>query len=161
MTTRASKFEIYWVRGLPPGLFGEAYGIVTGSEIVVDEYRSEHFLLTQRPNEAMQMWAFDIFGKSFPAEFGPVNADFAMSEAYRQLENDLQSLLALRATEVGRPDLAYARFELEKRPSPFVGCWMRGLFTAQLVAVKQATKCLSLVTYLGLLQQIKVARAVV
>jgi len=144
------------LRRLPAGVFGEAYAIVTGTEVAQGEYRAEHFMLTQRPNEALQMGAVDISGKSFPVELGTVDADFAIAEAYRQAEIDLLFLLEQRATELGRPDLAYLPFELEQCPSPFVGCWIRGRFTKQLMAIKDATKCPSLARYLSLLQQISV-----
>jgi hypothetical protein len=143
---------------LPAGVFGEAYAIVTGTEVAQGEYRAEHFILTQRPSEALHMGAVDISGNSFPTELGIVDTDFALAEAYRQVEIDLLLLLEKRATELGRPDLAYLPFELEQRPSPFVGCWMRGRFTNQLMAVKDATKCPSLARYLSLLQQISVIR---
>ena len=159
MTDNTSKYVVYTLRRLPAGVFGEAYAIVTGTEVTQGEYRAEHFILTQRPSEALQMGAVDISSKSFPAELGAVDADFAMAEAYRQAEIDMLLLLEQRAAALGRPDLAYLPFELEQRTSPIVGCWMQGRFTKQLIAIKGATKCPSLARYLALLQQISVVRS--
>lgn len=146
------------LHGLPAGVFGETYVIVTGTELSIGEYSAEYFILTQRPSEALHMGAFVISGNSFPTELGTVDTDFALSEAYVQAEIDMLLLLEKRATELGRPDIAYLPFELKQRPSPFVGCWMRGCFTNQLMAVKDATKSPSLASYLSLLKQISVTR---
>lgn len=158
MTDTTSKYVIYMLHRLPAGVFGEAYAIATGTEVAHGEYRAEHFILTQRPNEALKIGTVDISGKSFPAELGTVDADFAIAEAHRQAEIDLLFLLEQRASELGRPDLAYLPFDLKQCPSPLVGCWMRGRFMKQLMAIKDATKCPSLARYLSLLQQISVIR---
>lgn len=158
MTDKTFEYTIYTLRGLPAGVFGEAYAIVTGTEVAQGEYRAEYFILTQRPTESLHMGAFDISGNSFPAELGTVDTIFVQTEARQQVDIDLHLLLEKRATELGRPDVAYLPFELEQRSSPFVGCWMRGCFTNQLMTVKDATKCPELARYLSLLQQITVIR---
>jgi len=105
-----------------------------------------------------RVFHFDISGNSFPAELGTVDTIFVQAEAKQQIDMDILLLLEKRATELGRPDVAYLPFELEQRSSPFVGCWMRGCFMKQLMAVKDATKCPELAGYLSLLQQISVVR---
>lgn len=157
MTEEISKFAIYTLRQLPAGMFGETYVVVTGTEMAPGEYFAEHFILTQRPAEALQQGSVAISGKSFPEELGRVDFDFVLAEAYRQAEIDLLWLVEKRATELARPDLAYLPFDLKSCASPFVGCWMRGCFTAQLMVIKGATKCPSLTRYLDLLQQINKA----
>lgn len=144
------------VQGLPAGIFGEAYVIVTGIEVAAVQYRTEQFILTQRPQEAMYMDAFEINGTSFPAELGKVDMDFAMTEGLARAEFNVLDLLEKRSNELGRPDLACLRFELGRRPSPFVGCKMRGRFVEQLTAVKNATRCRSFANYLSLLDQVSV-----
>ncbi|MEO6918677.1 MAG: hypothetical protein ABI171_06615 [Collimonas sp.] len=158
MTDNMSKYTIYTLRGLPAGVFGEAYAIVTGTEVDQGEYTAEHFILTQLPNEALHMGTFDISGNSFPTELGIVDTDFALTEAQHQVEIDLFALLEKRATALGRPDVAYLPIELKLQPRPFVGCAMRGRFMKQFKIVEDATKCPSLARYLGYLQQIKVIR---
>lgn len=158
MTDKTSEYTIYTLRGLPAGVFGEAYAIVTGTEVTQGEYRAEYFILTQRPSELLHMGAFDISGNSFPTELGTVDTIFVQAEAKQQVDIDLLLLLEKRANELGRPDVAYLPFELEQRPSPFVGCWMRGCFMKQLMTVKGTTKCPGLARYLSLLQQISVIR---
>lgn len=158
MTHKISEYAIYTLRGLPAGVFGEAYAIVTGTEVAHGEYRAEYFILTQRPSESLHMGTFDISGNSFPVELGTVDTTFVQAEAKQQVDIDLLLLLEKRATELGRPDVAYLPFELEQHPSPLIGCWMRGCFTKQLMTVKDATKCPELVRYLNLLQQINVIR---
>jgi hypothetical protein len=161
MTDDKSKYTTYMLHGLPAGLFGEAYAIVTGTEVSQGEYLAEYFIMTQRPSEALHKCAFDILGSSFPSELGTVDTDFALAEAYSQAEIDLFLLLEKRVTELKRPDLAYLPFKLEQRGSPFVpfvGCWMRGRFIDQIKDITDATKCPSLARYLSLIQQISVTR---
>jgi len=155
MTDKTSKYAVYMLRRLPPGMFGETYVIATGTEIAPGEYGAEHFILMQRPVEALRVGDVAVFGRSFPPELGTVDADFAIAEAYRQAEIDLLLLLEKRATDLGRTDLAYLPFELALQPGALLGCWMRGRFRKQLMAVKDATKCPALAGYLGLLQQVQ------
>jgi len=124
MTDNASKYATYMLRGLPAGVFGESYAIVTGTEVAQGEYRAEHFILTQRPSDALHHGAVDISGDSFPNELGTVDTDFALAEAYRQVEIDLLLLLEKRATELGRPDVAYLPLNWSNDParSSAVGC---------------------------------------
>lgn len=157
MTDDTSKYNTYMLHGLPAGLFGETYAIVTGTEVSQGEYLAEYFIMTQRPSEALHMSTFDFLGNSFPSELGTVDIDFALTEAYNQVEIDLSLLLEKRVTELNRPDLAYLPFKLEQRNSPFVGCWMRGRFTDQIKNITDVTKCPSLAGYLSLIQQISVA----
>lgn len=153
MTDKNSKYVVHMLRRLPTGIFGETYAIATGTEIAPGEYRAEHFILTQRPSEALHVGNFHIFGGKLPPELGVIDIDFAIAEAYRQAEIDLLLLLEKRAMELERPDLAYLPFDLEPRPGSLLSCWMRGLFTTQITAIKDSTKCPSLAFYLGLLQQ--------
>lgn len=155
MKTETCKYDIYTVRQLPPGMFGETYVVVTGVECAEDEYLGEYFVLTQRPFESLSWGSVSISGKSFPKELGSVDIDFAMAEAHRQAEIDLQLLVEKRATQLERSDLAYLPYELQKCASPFVGCWMRGRFTNQLIAIANQTQCATLSRYLELLRQVQ------
>lgn len=156
MSNTTCKHTVHMVRGLPAGIFGEAYVVVTGIEMAPNRYRTEQFILLQRPVEALHMEAFEINGGTFPAELGTVDVDFAMEEGLMHAESLVSQLLEQRANELGRPDLAMLRVDLVSRPSPFVGCKMRGCFVDQMTAVKNATKCRSFSNYLGLLDQIGV-----
>jgi hypothetical protein len=100
----------------------------------------------------------DIPAKGIPPELGTVDSDFARDEALRQAEIDLFGLLEARAKQVSREELAFRPFELKKIASPLLGCWMRGLFTDQLMKMRDATACHHLRMYLGLLQQVSYVR---
>lgn len=152
MTNKKSKYVVYMLRRLSPGILGETYAIVTGTEVAPEDYRAEHFLLTQRPSEALHAGHFDIGGK-LPPDVGVIDIDFAITEAYRQVEIDIQLMLEKRAGELERPDLTYQAFELQERSVSLLSCWMRGRFTEQLIFIKNSTKCPSLAFYLNLLQQ--------
>jgi hypothetical protein len=53
MKSETSRYDIYTVRQLPPGMFGETYVVVTGVVIAEDDYIGEYFVLTQRPTESL------------------------------------------------------------------------------------------------------------
>ena len=114
---------------------------------------TEHFILTQRPSQALHVGNFDIFGGNFPPKLDVIDIDFAIAEAYRQAEIDLLLLLEQKAMELKRPDLAYLPFELEPRAGSLLSCWMRRRFTTQITDIKDSTKCPSLDFYLDLLKQ--------
>jgi len=154
MTDPTSQYKVYMLQGLPAGVFGESYLIVTGTELRSKQFAAEYFVLTQRPKEAMHMNAVLIKGASFPEDLATVNCGFAMEEAYRLAEIDLGDLLETRATELQRPDVAYLPVRLKDYNAQLVGCWMRGLFSTQLMDIKDITKCDSLHRYLTLLQQV-------
>ena len=158
MTDTTPNYAVYALQGLPAGVFGEAYVVVTGTKISADTYRAEHFILTQRPNEALRMRELDITASTFPAELGVVDEKFSIEEGLRQAEIDVQEMLEARSIDLARPDIAYLRFELRAYANPFVGCKMRGRFVPQLEAMRKTTKCPQLKRYLGLLQQISVVR---
>lgn len=158
MTNTTPNYAVYTLKGLPTGVFGEAYAVVTGTKISVDKYRAEHFILTQRPQEALHSGVLDIAADTFPAELGAVDEKFSIDEGLRQAEIDIQEMLEARSIELGRPDIAYLRFELRACASPFVGCKMRGRFVPQLEAMRKATKCPQFERYLGLIQQINFVR---
>lgn len=158
MTNNTSKYQTYILHGLPAGMFGEAYILITGTEISQGEFRGEYFIFTQRPVEALLKGQVDIFSNGFPEGLGEVNIEFIMSEALRQAEIEVLTLVENRATELERPDLGYLPFELREYPSPFVGCKMRGRFIKQLMDVKDSTQNPSLALHLKLLQQVNVVR---
>ena len=83
---------------------------------------------------------------------------FVLIEGLIQAEIDLASLLETKATKLGRLDLAYLNFKLEKHHTPFVGCKMRGHYIEQLKEMKNLTKCPPLARYLGLVEQVGTIR---
>ena len=156
MNTANSGYLVYMLHGLPTGLFGESYVVVTGSEASPNRLWAEHFILTQRPHEALRAGTLEIAADTFPAELGVIDTDFAMEQGLRQAEIDLQEMLEVRCEALDRPDLTYLPIELKARPSPFVGCKMRGRFLAQVEEMRALTQCRPLKLYLELLQQVSV-----
>jgi hypothetical protein len=54
MTDTASKYTFYILRGLPAGVFGEAYVVVASTTGSTMTFRAEHYILTQRPQESLR-----------------------------------------------------------------------------------------------------------
>lgn len=154
MNNNSSKYVVYMLRPPQPVIFGETYAICTGTEISPGKYRAEYFILMQRPTETLHIGPPIIFdGQTFPPGLDAIDMNFAIDEANRQAEIDLLQLLESRAAELQRPELAYLPLGLEPRPSSLMGCWMRGLFSKQIPAIIESTKCPQLAFYLRLLKQ--------
>jgi hypothetical protein len=121
---------------------------------------SEQFVLTQRPNEALNAGTFEIDSMNLPEELGKVDLDFVFAEGRIHAEFLVSQLLEIRANELGRPNLVFNRVELADQHSSFVGCKMRGRFVPQFSEMKRATKCDELSRYLALLEQVAVTQGV-
>jgi hypothetical protein len=155
MTTEPAKFSVYSIRGLPAGVWGESYAVVTAFESAPNELTTEFFLLTKRPKEALNSGTLRIAVNPLPPELGKIDLEFALQEGLGQTELSLMDLLDARATELSRPDVAYLQFELKPtKTGDLLGCWMRGQFNAQLEEVQNTTQCRPLKRYLGLLSQV-------
>jgi len=155
MTDTISKYTVYQLRGLPPGVFGESYVVVACDDGFKGKFRAEHHILTQRPQESLRSGVLNI-NSDLPAELGIIDADFVIGEGLRQAEITIFELMEKRSIELDRPDVALLPFDLKECPSPFVGCRMRGRFLKQLEDIGKSTKCQALDRYMNLLQQVGV-----
>jgi hypothetical protein len=159
MNNTTSHYAVYSIVGLPAGLWGESYVIATSYERSQDQLVAEYFILTNRPHEAMNSGSVTIAVSPIPPDLGTIDLEFALQEGQEQAKLRLYDLLEARATELGRPDLAYLQFDIKpSRTGHLLGCWMRGQFNAQLSEIGQATQCPSLKRYLSLLSQVSVIR---
>ena len=155
MKNQNSERIIYQICGLSPSIFGEAYVVVTALEKTPGIFRSEQFILTQRPTESLHMDAFEVNGNSFPAELAQVDIEFVLNEGKNHAETLVGNLLELRANELGRPEISLTQITLSDRKTSFVGCKMRGRFVKQFTEIKEVTKCSSFSLYLSLLDQVQ------
>ncbi|MRV70672.1 hypothetical protein GJ700_02930 [Duganella sp. FT92W] len=151
-----SKRLVFTLQGLPTGVFGETYVVVTGVELAPKHYLTEQFIFTQRPDEALDADSLEIDGRTLPDELETVDLDYVLREGVTQANANVLRMLERRASDLERPELAYGRYELVPRPSPFVGCKMRGRFVPQLSEMKAKTQCPSFSRYLRLLEQVSV-----
>lgn len=146
------------LRGLPAGVFGEAYVVVACAIVPTGTYRTEHYILTQRPQESLYSGTLSIVANDLPAELGIVDTDFAICQGLHQSEIDIFELLEKRSIELDRPDVALLPFNLQECQSPFVGCRMRGRFLQQLAEIGTSTKCPTLSNHMILLQKVSVIK---
>lgn len=155
MVTEPSKFSIYSIRGLPAGVWGESYAIVTAFESAPNELTTEFFLMTRRPKESLNCGTLRVAVSPLPPELGKIDLDFTLQEGLRQAECLLTDLLEARAAELSRPDVAYLQFELKlTNTGDLLGSWMRGQFKPQIDEIRAKTQCRPLARYLDLLSQV-------
>jgi hypothetical protein len=158
MSKSDRDYMVYWINGLPAGVFGEAYVVCAAYALPNDVFKGEWYILTQRPQEELHQGMIEVSGTGLPPELGVIDVDFTRAEALSQARIDLLDLLEKRAKQVNREDLAYLPFELKNIQSPLLGCWMRGRFTSQLKQIKDITGAPNLHMYLSLLQQVTYTR---
>lgn len=156
MTGATSKYSVYMLRGLPPGLFGETYVVVTGVQSPSFDYRAEYFLLAQRPQESLHIGFYEFSAANFPESLATIDVEFSLQEALQQAESYLFDRLEERALQLQRPELSLLQVELKQCAGNLLSCWMRGRFKQQLVQIRDATKCQPLKSYLGLLSQVSI-----
>ncbi len=156
MTDAISKYAVYMLKGLPAGVFGEAYAVVTNTVDPTGAFFIEHYILTQRPQESLKSGSFNFHASDLPSELGVIDADFAMKEGLNQAEMHIIEMLEERSVELDRPDVALLQFDLQECEISFVGCKMRGQFLQQFADIRKSTKCPSFSRYMTLLQQVNV-----
>lgn len=155
MTTEPSRFSVYSIRGLPAGVWGESYAIVTAFESAPNELTTESFLMTRRPKESLNCGTLRVAVGPLPPELGKIDLDFTLQEGLRETERLLVDLLEARAVELSSLDIAYLQFELKlTNTGDLLGCWMRGQFNSQIREIHAKTQCRPLARYLGLLFQV-------
>ena len=100
-----SKYEIFQLGGLPPGVFGETYAIATAVAKPGKTYKGEYFLLTQRPTPSLNQGTLAVNASNVPPELLSIDLDFIIRESQQQAEVRLIDLLYQRAEALNRPDL--------------------------------------------------------
>lgn len=157
MTTYAeSKYEIYRVSGLPPGLLGLTYVVVVGIHTSGDHFKGEYHILTSRPPKLYQE-GFRVSAAGVPADLLVVDLDFVMQEAAQQAEMFLLGLIEEKATQLQKPDLMALPIKLTKDQSPFVRFRLRGEFEHEIVQIRSATECETLERYIGNVLQLNLS----
>lgn len=141
MSSKTSQYSVYSICGLPAGVWGESYVVVTAYESTPVELAGEFFILTKRPQEALNFGALKIAASALPPEFGKIDIEFVLRESLCQSDRLLNDMLEARAVELARPDVACLRFEL--KPNTTTGllhCWMNGRFKPQLKDIQTKTQ---------------------
>ncbi len=151
----SSRFETFQILGWPPGLLGEIYAVTAALELPDQTYRGEFFLFTQRPKPKLTHGAILIDGRNAPPDLLKVDLDLAIEESQRQAENALIDRLSERTEEIQRPDLLGLNVSLTKcKGRPFVSCWIRNLFHAEIHQAAELTQIEPLKRYLKAITKI-------
>lgn len=143
-----SKYKIFEITGLPPGLFGSVYVVAVSIHTSGDYFRGEHYVLTAR-SLALHIEKFRFSSTDLPPDFLRVDLEFILQEAKEQSQIFFANELEKRAIELKRPDLVALPFALEEISSPFVGFRLRGEFENEIIQIRNETECEQLSIYLG------------
>lgn len=150
----------FTVSGLPPGIFGEAYVVISVWKSSATEWMAEYNILTTRPQENLDscVVVFDV--ENYPPELEPIDATYMEAEAVRQAQIDIELELERRATVVGRPEVAYLPIILQRTKISPVTLWVRSLFPTKFAEMASQTRSSDLKNYLRMvmgLQKLKAA----
>ena len=155
MTTYAdSKYQIFRISDLPPGLFGLTYVVAVGIHTSGDYFKGEFHILTSLPTKLYQ-GGFRVSAAGVPADLLVVDLNFIMQEAAQQAEIFMLDRIEEKATQLQKPDLMALPVNLKEAPSPFAGFRLRGEFEQEIVEIRQTTECETLERYLGYVLQLK------
>ena len=147
------------VQGLPPGLFGEAYVVVSVWQPCTTTWMAEYNILTKGPHEHLVSCVVDFDIANYPPELDSIDEAYMEAEAARQAEIGLMLELETRATDSGRPELAYLPITLQPTKITPVTLWVRNLFPVKFEDMANQTKSSDLKKYLRMvmtLQEMKV-----
>ena len=145
-----SKYRLYRLDALPAGLFGENYVVTAALRLSETEYEGECFVFTQRPKSALFLQKFSFSSAGVPPDLLAVDLDFIEEQSRQQAEVHLIDELERRATSLNRPDLVALSIRLlDVHARPFIGCWLRGAFHAEIKRAAAETRCRDLSMYLN------------
>ena len=151
-----SKYKIYRLDTLPAGLFGETYVVSCALKLATTEFIGEVYVFTQRPSAALFSQKFSFSSAGVPPELLTADLDFIEEQARQLGEVHLIDLLQDRATSLSRPDLLSLNVRLvELTARPFMGCWLRGAFKAEITRAASETQCRDLSIYLSVVSRMQ------
>lgn len=148
------------ISGLPPGLFGEVYVVISVWQPSKTLWMAEYNILTTRPQENLVNCVVEFDIANYPPELESIDEAYMEAEAARQAEIDLALELEKRAIASGRPELAYLPITLQPTKISPVTLWVRNLFPVKFEDMANQTKSSDLKKYLGVvmgLQKLKAA----
>ena len=148
------------ILGLPPGIFGEAYVVISVWQPSVTQWKAEYNILTTRPQENLVSCVVEFDIANYPPELESIDDAYMEAEAVRQAEIDLALELERRATASSRPELAYLPITLQRTKISPVTLWVRNLFPMKFADMATQTMSSDLEKYLRMvmgLQRLKAA----
>lgn len=146
------------VQGLPPGIFGEAYVIIsTWKES--STWKAEYNILKKRPQEQLASQMIEFNTENYPAELEQVDDAYMKGKALRQAEFDLILKLEKRATTDGRPEVAHMQIKLKRMAITPVTLWVRDVFPHKFLDMANTSKSPKLKSYLQMVMGLQKLRA--
>lgn len=151
----------FTVSGLPPGVFGEVYVVISVWKPTETEWLAEYNILNTYPKEMLdsRIVAFDV--TNYPSDLEPIDETYMEAEAVRQAQIDLELELAKRATSLNRAEAAFFPIRLHETKISPVTLWVRDLFPKKFVDMTNQTKSADLKKYLQMvmgLQKLRVSQ---
>ena len=143
-----SEYKISALCGLPPGLLGKTYSIVTATEVNADLIKAEYFLLVQLPTAALHHRTCELNLKNSPPELERWDISSALDEAQFRVKIEVENLLEALAAALNREDSAYPQPEFKPSVNRLAGLWTSGLFDSQIREILRRTESPKLKQYL-------------
>lgn len=131
MSTK-NEIRFYKLRAnVSAGVFGETYAVTALDVPEPGETtaRAEWVVFISRPKPIMIYGGLRTCYGVLPGDLGVFGPNEVHQEAAQQAQLDLLDKLAVRAKELGRPEIEFVQLELEPIATlPLVSAWIRGLW---------------------------------
>lgn len=145
---------MFAVRGLPNGLLGESYVIVSAWQESNALWEAEFHVLTSRPSYARTSGLVEFPLAGYPSELPAIDEVYMEGEARQQAEIALIELVDKRAAQENRPDVLSHPFRLEASNISAVSLWTRGIHLDALKSIAVQTRSPKLKVHLRLVMSI-------
>jgi hypothetical protein len=149
----------FTVSGLPPGIFGEAYVVISVWKPSATKWMAEYNILTTRPQENLDSCVVEFDVANYPPELESIDEAYMEAEAARQAQIDLELELGKRAIIVGRPEVAYLPLTLKRTKISPVTLWVRNLLPMKFADMANQTKSSDLKKYLQMVMGLEKLKA--
>lgn len=150
---------VFSVRGLPPGLLGESYVLISVWKPSDALWKAESHLLTKRPSERRISSTVEFDISEYPAELPAMDEAAMEQEALRQAEMDLIEELERRAAAENKPEIAWQAYRLERSNVSSVSLWVNNTYPNVLAEIANKTESPKLRLHLKLVMSVRKLRA--
>lgn len=149
----------FTLSGLPHGIYGEAYVVISVWQPSATRWMAEYNVLTTRPQENLSSCVVEFDVEDYPRELEPIDEAYMEAEAARQAQLDLAVELENRATHADRPEVAFLPFTLQRTKISPVTLWVHNLFPTKFADMANQTKSSDLKNYLRMVMGLQKLRA--
>lgn len=152
---RLSDYRVSLLKSVPLMFFGEAYSVVTATQLNADVFLAESFLILQRPDPKLYLETLRIDLTNFPQDEARWTLEDVLEHATSQVNSMTDKLLDDRISELKLPNHTICQFEFKPFGASLLGPWLRGSMRQQILELREKTQCPKLKVFLKCFESVK------